>query len=109
MLPSWIRSRSDIPRPMYFLATLTTSRRFASAKCRWACAPSVFTAPKCIRNMSSFDSSCCPMSASSSAPSRLARGTSSPIASTASSGRTRLFSDNWTMSRATSNGSLLQR
>src|SRR5437588_168125 len=30
MLPSWIRSSSDMPRPMYFLATETTRRRFAS-------------------------------------------------------------------------------
>src|SRR6266568_2478902 len=30
MLPSWIRSRKDMPRPMYFFAIETTRRRFAS-------------------------------------------------------------------------------
>ena len=30
MLPSWIRSSIDMPRPMYFFATETTSRRLAS-------------------------------------------------------------------------------
>ena len=29
MFPSWMRSRNDIPRPMYFFAIETTSRRFA--------------------------------------------------------------------------------
>src|ERR1700736_2297838 len=30
MLPSWIKSRKDMPRPMYFFAIETTSRRLAS-------------------------------------------------------------------------------
>src|SRR5216684_3396472 len=34
MLPSWMRSRNDIPRPMYFLAIETTSRRLASVSRR---------------------------------------------------------------------------
>src|SRR3981081_380141 len=32
MFPSWIRSRKDIPRPMYFLAMETTRRRLASVR-----------------------------------------------------------------------------
>src|SRR5690348_9192470 len=35
MLPSWIRSSRLMPRPMYFLATLTTRRRLASVSLRW--------------------------------------------------------------------------
>jgi hypothetical protein len=36
MFPSWMRSRNDMPRPMYFLAMLTTRRRFASVSWRRA-------------------------------------------------------------------------
>ena len=36
MLPSWIRSSSDMPRPTYFLATETTRRRLASVRSRRA-------------------------------------------------------------------------
>ena len=39
MFPSWIRSSSDMPRPMYFFATDTTSRRFASVRRRSALSP----------------------------------------------------------------------
>ncbi len=40
MLPSWMRSSSDMPRPMYFLATLTTRRRLASVRRFSALCPS---------------------------------------------------------------------
>ena len=39
MLPSWIRSRNDIPRPMYFFAIDTTSRRLAEVSCSRASRP----------------------------------------------------------------------
>ena len=42
MLPSCIKSKRDIPRPIYFFATLTTNLRFASVKCFWALSPSIF-------------------------------------------------------------------
>ena len=56
MFPSWIRSRSDIPRPMYFLATLTTSRRLASVRRFSARKPSSFRRWKCARAFSSYGS-----------------------------------------------------
>ena len=40
MLPSCIRSSRVIPRPVYFLATLTTRRRLASTRCLRAARPS---------------------------------------------------------------------
>ena len=39
MLPSWMRSRNDIPRPMYFFAIETTSRRLAEVSCSRASRP----------------------------------------------------------------------
>ena len=39
MLPSWMRSRNDIPRPMYFFAIDTTSRRLAEVSCSRASRP----------------------------------------------------------------------
>src|SRR5688572_11515371 len=39
MFPSWIRSRNDMPRPMYFFAIDTTSRRFASVRLWRASSP----------------------------------------------------------------------
>ena len=51
MLPSWIRSSSDMPRPMYFLATETTSRRFASVRRRRAWRPRI-TSPSSWRRAS---------------------------------------------------------
>ena len=40
MFPSWIRSRNGTPRPMYFLATLMTSRELAVIRCSRADHPS---------------------------------------------------------------------
>jgi hypothetical protein len=39
MLPSWMRSRKDMPRPMYFFAIDTTSRRLAEVSCSRASRP----------------------------------------------------------------------
>ena len=45
MLPSWIRSRNDIPRPMYFLAIETTRRRLADVSCSRASRPILTISP----------------------------------------------------------------
>ncbi len=45
MFPSWIRSRNDIPRPMYFFAIETTRRRLADVSCSRASRPILTTSP----------------------------------------------------------------
>ena len=45
MLPSWMRSRNDIPRPMYFFAIDTTSRRLADVSCSRASRPMTTISP----------------------------------------------------------------
>ena len=45
MLPSWMRSRNDIPRPMYFFAIDTTSRRLAEVSCSRASRPMTTIVP----------------------------------------------------------------
>src|SRR5439155_202041 len=45
MFPSWIRSRKLIPRPMYFLAMLTTRRRLASVSRLRASVPCSMSRP----------------------------------------------------------------
>ena len=51
MLPSWIRSRNDIPRPMYFLAIETTSRRLAEVSCSRASRPMTTMSPLRSRSL----------------------------------------------------------
>jgi len=41
MLPSWIKSRNDWPRLVYFLATDTTRRRLASGHVRLGLQPAI--------------------------------------------------------------------
>ena len=43
-----------MPLPMYFFATLTTRRRLASARCRWARVPSSFVFSTKLLNTSSW-------------------------------------------------------
>ena len=45
MLPSWMRSRNDIPRPMYFFAIDTTNRRLAEVSCSRASRPIATISP----------------------------------------------------------------
>ena len=52
MLPSWIRSRKERPRPTYFLATETTRRRLARIRWARASSPSSLSASSAAR---SFD------------------------------------------------------
>ena len=51
MLPSWIRSRNDIPRPMYFFAIDTTSRRLAEVSCSRASRPMTTIVPLRSRSL----------------------------------------------------------
>src|SRR5665647_546949 len=50
MLPSCRRSSRFIPRPMYFLPTETTRRRFADVSCSRASRPMLTTTPRRSRS-----------------------------------------------------------
>ena len=54
-LPSWTRSRSPSPRPMYFLAIDTTSRRFASTRRLRARSPLRTVRSRMIRSAAASD------------------------------------------------------